>query len=486
MNVRSIRFRLTVWYASLLALLLALFGISVYAGLGRYLKRNLQDSLVNEAEQIAATVVAGLDRDNTAYELGEMVVHFAPEINNRFLRLTRADGSSIYLSDNPKDESFDPARIAAFSNPVNAPPWRHERLPNKGELLIFTLAARSRDGSRVFIETGAADLAINAVLHGLLLTLAAGFPFLMGLAIGGGYFLMRRALAPVDQITRSAERITLRNLAERLPMARTGDEIERLSHALNQMIARLDESFQHIRRFTADASHELRTPLTVLRGELEALMRQPELPAAQIAGGKAELREALASTLEETERLSKIVESLLTISRLDSGEAQMELTPFDLADLAATTTEQMRLLAVDKNISLRCEAASPIPILGDRSRVKQVVVNLLDNAIKYTPAGGSVKLSVRAENGAARLEVCDNGIGIPSQALPHVFERFYRVDKARSRPMGGVGLGLPIVRSICTAHGGEITVESTEGEGSRFRVALPLAKTASKEVLNPS
>jgi signal transduction histidine kinase len=201
---------------------------------------------------------------------------------------------------------------------------------------------------------------------------------------------------------------------------------------------------------------------------LEGVVRQDD-------GLTPELREALGSLLEEVERLSKIVERLFALSRLDAGEAQSEWVQFDLAKLAATTTDQMGLLAEDKHLSVSCVAAQRVAVEGDRSRLKQVVVNLLDNAIKYTPAGGAVNLRVAAVNGHAVLEVTDNGMGIPADALAHVFDRFFRVDKARSRDLGGAGLGLSIVKSICTAHGAEVEVESTPGSGSRFRVVMPLA-----------
>jgi signal transduction histidine kinase len=199
---------------------------------------------------------------------------------------------------------------------------------------------------------------------------------------------------------------------------------------------------------------------------------------------RAALREGLgghASALEETERLGRIVESLLAISRLDAGEARMERARVDLAELAASTTEQMRLLAEDRGIALRCDAQQAVEVNGDRSRLKQVVVNLLDNAIKFTPAHGAVLVRISAADDNAVLDVHDNGPGIPASALPHLFERFYRVDKARSRQMGGSGLGLSIVKSICAAHGGRVNVESSEGKGSRFRVELPLANGAGKE-----
>jgi signal transduction histidine kinase len=205
-----------------------------------------------------------------------------------------------------------------------------------------------------------------------------------------------------------------------------------------------------------------------LRGELENLAQDSHLAFA--------LRERLGSLLEEVERLSKIVERLFALSRLDAGEAQAEYNPFDLAELTTTTAEQMALMAEDKKIIITCDTVQPVPVKGDRARLKQVVVNLLDNAIKYTPDGGTVHLKVAAVNSHAIIEISDTGIGIPLESLPHVFDRFFRVDQARSRRPDGAGLGLAIVHSICQAHGGEVTAESVIGKGSRFCVSLPLAE----------
>jgi signal transduction histidine kinase len=214
----------------------------------------------------------------------------------------------------------------------------------------------------------------------------------------------------------------------------------------------------------------MRTPLTALRGELENAVDQARL--------LPELQDKVGSALEEVDRLAKIVQTLFAISRLDAGEAQEEWRRFDLARLAADTAGQMSLLAEDKGISVKCSVGEEAGVEGDRARIKQVVVNLLDNAIKYTPQGGAIRLNVHARGGKAVMEVVDTGIGIPAVALPHVFERFFRVDKGRSRDIGGAGLGLAIVKSICTAHGGQVEVQSTEGRGSRFIVELPLAETA--------
>ncbi len=468
MNTRSIRFRLTVWYAGLLAGLLVLFGGSTWFGLERYLNRSLGESLARQARQIGENFLLDVRTSGDSYVIEEINEHYSPEHNDHFVRVTRADGSTLYISGMPVSEGFDPARVSTAPVSSARAATREEHLSGGGELLIYSLPFTARDGSRFLIETGASYESIEDTLRGLLLTLAVGLPVVIAVAMIGGYWIMRHTLRPLDEIAGAAERITSRNLSERLPAPHSGDEIEQLSIALNRMIARLEESFQYIRRFSADASHELRTPLTALRGELEAIAERARLDD--------DARDTIGSSLEETERLTRIVESLLAISRIDAGEAQMERARFDLAELAATTTEQMRLLAEDKRIRLECRTGGEVEIVGDRVRLKQVVVNLVDNAIKYTPEGGAVAVVVSAEDSRALILVEDNGAGVPADAAPHVFERFYRVDKARSRQMGGVGLGLAIVKSIVAAHGGQVEVESEEGKGSRFIVELPLLK----------
>lgn len=466
MNTRSIRFRLTVWHAGLLAAALLLFGASVYVGLGKYLLWTLEQSLSKQARQIGDTFLVSVGLSGEDYVIDEIREHYAPELNGRFVRLTRADGSVMYASNPPEDKSFDPSGLPALDPSAANARSRGVHLADGNELLIYALPFEAENGSRFLIEVGGPYRQIEDALWGLLLILLIVFPVFIAAAIGGGYLVMRRALAPLDLMTRTAERITSRNLSERLPEARTGDELERLSVSLNRMIARLDESFEHVSRFSADASHELRTPLTILRGEIEAMIRSGNF--------SDDKRETLCSLLEEVERMTRIVESLLAISRLDAGEARMERARIDVAEMAATTAEQMRLLAEDKRIALRCETDSPVEVEGDPARLKQVIVNLLDNAIKYTLEGGAVQIRVGASDGRAVMEVIDDGPGISADALPHVFERFYRIDKARSRQMGGAGLGLSIVKSICAAHGGQVTAESQEGQGSRFRVELPL------------
>lgn len=472
MNTRSIRFRLVTWYVGLLVAVFILLGILMYGGLRLYLEQSLSKAQVRRAQQISDTLLANVERTGEEYVINEINSWFAPETNDRFIRITRGDGSLLYLSQGPKDMSFDPERVPPFRGPVRGTSWRKASDVNGQKLLVAAVACQTHGGRRFLVEVGSSLEPIEALLHRLILLLGLTLATMLVVATSGGYFLVRRALAPVVKIAGSAEQITLHNLKERLPVAETGDELERLSVSLNHMIARLEDALQHNRRFIADASHELRTPLTIMRGELESIVDE-----AQFA---PEAQRTAASVLEEVERLARIVEGLFAVSRLDAGEAQKEWVQFDLAMLATSTAEQMCLLAEDKNIAISTFAPRPVAVEGDRARLKQVIVNLLDNAIKYTPDGGKIRLSVAAVNGKAILEVEDNGIGIPASAQPHIFERFFRVDKARSREMGGAGLGLSIVKSICAAHGGRVDFQSTEGAGSRFKVEFPLSDSVNK------
>lgn len=463
MNLRSLRFRLIIWYAGLVTSVFVLLGVVMYQVLRHYLERNLAELLTRRTDQIGVSLVAGVEQTGEAHVVDEIEARYAPENSDRFIRLTRADGSVLYASG--RAASFDPSGLPVMEAQT---PERMALLADGNRLLVMAKVYRSSLGRPYLIESGAPMQPIETVLVRLVRMLLVGVPLVVLAAAGGGYLLVSRALAPVLGIAQSAERITLHDLNEQLPLTRTGDELEQLSLALNRMIIRLREAFDHNRRFLGDASHELRTPLTALRAELESIVQEARLP---------ELRDRVGSALEEVNRLAKIVETLFAISRLEAGEAQQERAQFDLARLAGSTADQMALLAEDKGISVQCDLEQNVTVEGDQSRIKQVVVNLLDNAIKYTPAGGSVTLRVQGREGEAALEVSDTGIGIPSAALPHVFERFFRVDAARSREVDGAGLGLAIVKSICSAHGGRVEVESVENGGSTFKVKLPLAKS---------
>lgn len=469
MNTRSIRFRLAAWHAALFAAVFALLGGLLYVTVRQYLGDTLLETQTRRARQISETLLANAPRTGEDYVVREIKSLYAPELGDRFIRVTRGNGSVLYVSGPPNDQSFDPAKVPPAA-PRNAAEFtRLEKLDDGRSLLIAAFRAATSEGGQYVVEVGTSAEPVDRFTRHLLALLALGIPLVVAMAAAGGYLLARRALNPVEQIATKAEMITQHNLSERLPVAHTGDELERLSIALNHMITRLDDAFSNSKRFVTDASHELRTPLTVIQGELENLASDASLPA--------DVRDRAGSTLEEVERLGKIVQKLFALSRLDAGEAQEEWVRLDMAALAGATSDQMLLLAEDKNIKVAHETNTPVFVMGDRARLKQVVVNLLDNAVKYTPPGGSVHLKVYAGPGQGILEITDTGVGIPSEALPLVFERFFRVDRDRSSAEGGAGLGLAIVKSICVAHGGRVDVESAVGFGSRFVVTLPLATT---------
>jgi heavy metal sensor kinase len=468
-NTRSLSFRLVAWYAGVLTVVFVLLGALTLLLLRQYLEANLFDTQARRARQIADTLVAHAGREHEAALAGEVETLYSPEANDRFIRITRADGTVVYASGPPRAEAFLPSAVAPLAaGGVPAP--KRKVSTQRGTLLIAAVGAVAADGTRYRVEVGTSAATSESTLRHVLVMLAVGLPLAVAVAVAGGFVLVRRALEPVERIAATAEAITQHNLSERLPVVKSGDELERLSVSLNHMISRLEEAIHGSKQFVADASHELRTPLAVMRGELERL--------AQDASLARETREALGSVLEEVERLREIVDSLFALSRLDAGEEHAEWVSCDLAELASTTAEQMSLLATDKDVRVDCDSTPGVSVAGDPARLKQVVVNLLDNAIKYTPAGGRVRLSVRREGNEAVLEVADDGIGIPAEALPHVFKRFFRVDVSRSRAQGGAGLGLAIVKSICTAHGADVEVESLPGKGSLFRVRAPLARAS--------
>lgn len=466
MNTRSLSVRLVAWYAGVLTIVFVLLGGLTFLLLQRYLEVNLLDSQARRARQIAGTLVAHASAGTEQGLRNEVESLYSPEVNDRFIRITRADGRIVYASGAPKDERFDPTQVPALA-PEAAPSLARKVRHGGGELLIASVTASAADGTRYRVEVGTSAAPAEDTLTHVLVMLVVGLPVAVAVAVAGGFVLVRRALDPVARIAAKAEAITQHNLSERLPVVHSGDELERLSVSLNHMISRLEDAIHGSKQFVADASHELRTPLAVMRGELESL-------AQDVSLGR-ETRENLGSVLEEVTRLAEIVESLFALSRLDAGEAPAQWLRFDLAELAATTAGQMGLLATDKNVTMECDSSCVAPVEGDRARLKQVIVNLLDNAIKYTPSGGRVRLSVRAEQGFAILDVADDGVGIPAEALPHVFKRFFRVDPSRSREHGGAGLGLAIVKSICAAHGADVEVTSIPGRGSTFRVRQPLA-----------
>jgi heavy metal sensor kinase len=284
-------------------------------------------------------------------------------------------------------------------------------------------------------------------------------------ALGGGYVLACRALAPVDRMAADADQITANRLDRRLDIPNPNDELGRLGATLNGMIGRLERSFEEIRRFTADAAHELRTPLTVMRNVAEVALRSPRPPEQYCR--------VLGDMLEEVERLTRLAEQLLFLCREDAGLVPLSATMMRLDDLLREAVEHMGVVAEAKGLTLECPHLAVCPLRGDADRLRRLLFNLLDNAIKFTPPGGMVTVTLERSDSEARVIVEDAGVGIPPEHLPHVFERFYRVDPARNGEVEGTGLGLAIARSVAEAHGGSIEMESTVGVGTRAILTLP-------------
>jgi signal transduction histidine kinase len=419
------------------------------------------------AESTRAALAA---RAEAVWDIGQSVLNdrpalgalieqrFAPEAQNRFIAVT-VGNEPVYRSGLPADHGFDPAAV-----PVAAA--GSGEIARLGDLVLFSRRFTLPDGRPVTILSGSAADPITAAEAKLAASLLTGIPLLLIFAALGGYWLVNRALAPVKAMIGAAEALTFNSPHNRLPPAETGDDIDALGRTLNRMLERLDHAYQHASRFSADAAHELRTPLSIMRGELELLASRRGLPT--------DVQNALGTILDETARLGQIVGNLTALAHLDSIAGKRTHVAVDLGALAEETIDQMRLMAEEKEISLRCETNIEVFAAGDRDRLKQLLVNLLDNAIKYTLPGGAVTVAVDVTNEDSVLTVADTGIGIAPADADRIFDRFFRV--ATDRGELGAGLGLAIVRSICVAHGGSVTVEAAPGGGgSIFRVALPRA-----------
>jgi heavy metal sensor kinase len=301
-------------------------------------------------------------------------------------------------------------------------------------------------------------------------------PMLLLAAAGGGYWLSRRALSPVDALARTAREISGTNLNSRLQKLDTGDELQRLSDTLNEMLDRIESAFRRITEFTADASHELRTPVSLIRTEAELALRRNR--------GEAEYKESLQHILLEAERTTSLIEQLLSLARADSGRESLRLQPVDLSETLRSVVDGWQQVARIRNLQFTaCLDVPPYYVLGDETLLRRLADILLDNAFKYTSAPGSVQLSLVPKADSVAITVKDSGVGIAEEEQGRIFERFYRVDKARTRVQGGAGLGLAIAQWIVAQHAGSIAVESRPGDGSTFRVKLPMTAAPVKNPL---
>jgi heavy metal sensor kinase len=458
--IHSIKFRFTVWYLLVLAVLLIALGAGVYFYLSRSLYRGLDDSLELRSTQIRSTqdILESIRQGAFQEQLGEIVILYFYSGG----QLTEVSPRGISISTPTELITQAIAGTSSFAT--------IETTENEGLRLLAVPTIINILGPPPGIQPAALVIArstkqIDQALTGLLRTLIIAVPLALALAAGGGIFLARRALDPVDKISQTAQEIEASDLTRRINV-NTRDELGRLAATLNAMIERLEKAFQRQKQFTGDASHELRTPLAVIEAE-SSLALQKERPSS-------DYRQSLEVISQEATRMSSLIDQLLTLARADAGKEQWHFTQVNLGRLISNLGTDVEVLCQEKGLSFRLDRMQDLVVTGDEARLRELFVNLLDNAIRYTPAAGTVSVSLHREGQMAVTAIKDTGVGIPAEDMPFIFERFYRVDKSRSRPEGGTGLGLAICKHIVKAHGGKIEVESQVGVGSTFSVWLPL------------
>jgi len=496
----SFRWKLTLWYSGIVAAALLLFSWLLYVSAKQAMYGNLDISLKQDAEYIHRT----LQEKNTAHQpLPKLKRRTQRKLKEKFAKSNVKIGpppmpelqpedstvvetpeekqaeevwADVYRADllNPK------ANYVQVKNPAGEIVYRSENvdtlsypqlpegiavteIPYEGKRLR-TAILRAND---MDIVVGYPLANIQTILNELFATLLYLLPAVLVASIGGGWLLARASLRPINHIVETAKDITAHNMERRIPEPGAEDEMRRLVQTLNEMIDRLQQSFEQVRQFSADVSHELRTPLTILTGELELALRAERTTK--------EYQKTVSSALDEALRLSQIVNKLLTLSRAEAGQLEIQHEKVHLKELLEDIVEDAEILASSKKIEVTFDSEADAIVNGDAPRMHELFLNLIDNAIKYSSIGASLHVALARENGQATVRISDTGIGIPESDLPKIFDRFYRVDKARSRAIGGSGLGLSISKWIVEAHDGTINVTSEVGKGTEFVVSLPIA-----------
>jgi heavy metal sensor kinase len=460
--IRSLRARLTLWYVAFFSLLFLLFSLFLHSVLSRALERRLDESL-----SVVANTATALFEDEFVEMKGDPA-RAASEVladlrlkgsTVAFLAGDRVLGSSAPIA--PEDLADIIRRAGANPQPrqVVAVP---QAGPNGAHAAVDRITLAGQNYVVLAVQPLDEVVADLALLRQVLLL---ALPLLVGLAGIGGYWLTSRNLAPLAYLAAQTRRISHSNLETRLEIGPAAEELAALKDSFNELLSRLDQSFDHMRRFVADASHELRTPVSIIRGEADVALSQDR--------SSAEYQQTLAIILDESRRLSRLVDDLLNLARADAGRVKLQVEEFYLNDLVAECCRSAQSLASARRIALECHAAGDVAFRGDEELVRRMVMNLIDNAIRYTSESGRVTVALETEGAGVAIRVSDTGAGIPPEAVPHVFERFYRGDKARSRQDGGFGLGLPIVKWIAESHHGAVELATTPGAGSTFTVTMP-------------
>jgi len=458
---RSIRARLTLWYTFIVAVIFVFIAVATYRYVSATLYDNLDLSLVNEAKWIASRLDRQKPEESNDIVINEIKEHSAYYPTKEYLEVWTGGGMLFCKSSNiGTDSLIKHVSFTADSDLAWTTVSSFEMIPPLRMLVQKSAGA--------MIIVGVPVESVEQTLEQLVRVMAWMGPLVVLLAFVGGLFLAKKSLSKVNQVTEIARKISADRLSARLPSHDVDDEIGRLIETFNGMIVRLDSSFEQMKQFSTDASHELRTPLTVMRTQLETALSSRMSPS--------ETKKIVARCLDEAIRMGSILENLSLLGRGDAGQASIRRERVRLDDLLKDTYEETIILASQKAIEVKIENTANVMIWGDKQRLRQMILNLVDNAIKYSGEKTLITLSLSQTDGEASMVVRDQGIGIPRSETARIFDRFYRVDRARSRTLGGSGLGLAIVKWIVDAHDGKISVKSNMNKGSEFTVSLPVAK----------
>ncbi len=458
MKPLSIRMRLTLSYTVVLTLTLGLLGAALYLELKRSVYAAVDEDLVGR--------LAGVQR---------LMQREIPRMSGQELREEfrehsglRPGGDMLKVWESHGDLVFESSSIREYNIPMPAPSTVNvfdTQTVSDRPIRVLRSDMRVAEQDYTVLLATAVGQTQQAVTHfGWMLV--ASIPAVLAMAVLGGSVMSRRALAPVDEITNTARSISAQNLSQRLNVVQTGDELQRLSETLNEMMSRLQASFQRVNQFTADASHELRTPIALIRSTAELSLRRRR--------DEGEYRESLNQILQEAVRTTSLIENLLVLARVDSGTETMEFSRANVTSIIEDVCRHASCLAEERQVELVRDLPSlPISAEVDASAIRRLMLILIDNAVKYSPEGGRVLVRIDGDEQNVVIRVEDSGIGIAEGDLPYIFDRFYRADKARSRDVGGTGLGLNIAQWIASAHQAQIQVQSTPGKGSVFSVRIP-------------
>ena len=465
MPFTSIRSKLTAWYVLLLGIILVLFSILLFFFLSKRLNESVDSSLTLSARIVARSTQ--ISNSRTPFPgLDLFFDQFMGFGRDKSYKIYDGSGNIGSLSKNFDGSQFPLSDIAYSAALKGGTSYETFIISDNHPIRVITMPVIRNGKLANLVQVGTSKKVVVDTLKNLAIILWTAVPSVLLLTALIGRFIARRALKPVAKITQTAKDIgSGANLSQRIPVPEVKDEIGELALTFNSMMDRLESSFSQMRQFSSDASHELRTPLTVLKGQSELTLGKERKPK--------EYQEVISSNLEEIQYMSKVLEDLFMLSKSDENQIALDYESVDLKLLIEEICRHAQIIASEKNIKIITAYIERIQVYGDPVRLRQMIWNVIINGIKYTQPDGEVTVSLQEKKDIALITIQDNGIGISNSDLPLIFNRFYRVDKARSREEGGTGLGLSICKFIVDAHKGSIDIESTLGEGTKFKIKLP-------------